>query len=103
MKWILYLMVSIVLVSLSGCSTCPEPEVIIEHRYLKMPIPKTKIQPEFIPYEIKGVNFNGEDYYFMRRIDGNIMLNNWTSYKNWAEINYNTLKSIEDFNTTKEK
>ena len=100
MKWIAYLMVLMVLgSSLTGCHECPEPKVVTEYKYLKVAMPKVQDKPQFIDYEIKAVNFNGEDYYFMRRLQGNIMLNNWNSYKDWSETNYSILKSIEDNNT----
>ena len=99
MKAIAFLTVLIIsVISFTGCA-CKEPEepkVVIKYKYLELNIPKLQAKPEFVKYDIKAVNLNGEDYYFMRRVDGNIMLNNWNSYKNWAETNYDTLKGIEE-------
>jgi len=88
--------------SLTGCHECPEPKVVTEYQYLKVAMPKVQDKPQFIEYDLKAVNFNGGDYYFMGRVQGNIMLNNWNSYRDWAETNYSILKSIEDSNNTKE-
>lgn len=96
LKRIAYLVVLIVLAnSLVGCQECPEPKVVVKTKYISKPIPKLQKRPIFIKYNMNMANINGKDYYFMETIDGNIMLSNWESYRNWSENNYKILKGLE--------
>jgi len=101
LKQIVHLIALIILVvSFSGCWSCPEPEpvepkVITETKYIKVPFPKTQDKPEFIEYEMNLGNLNGTDYYFMTIPSGATLNSNWIVYKDWAETNYKTLIKLE--------
>lgn len=97
MKLILHSIVFLILViSISGCSKCPEPEVVTEYKYLKIPLPNIPDKPLFVKYNMFEANFNGDDFYVIPRNDGAILSSNWESYKDWAETNYKILKALEN-------
>jgi len=97
-----YLMISILLASsFTGCDPKPDPKVVIEYRYVH-PEVKPLAKPKWVPYKMNMINFNGDDYYFMSKQDGNIMLTNWLIYKDWAEGNFKILRTLENNTSSNE-
>lgn len=106
MKIALLIFCVILGISFSGCTDCPEPkepEVIVKTEFIKRPLATISEKPKFVPYQMIMVNFNGDDYYAIPRVDGNILKTNWLQYQDWAVGNYKMLKDIEneDSNSTK--
>jgi len=102
MKTVLLILSAILVISFTGCTDCPEPiepEIITNTVYINRILPTIQDKPKFVPYTTIMVNFNGEDYYAIPRIDGTILKNNWLQYKTWAEENYSLLKSLENNST----
>ncbi|WP_456400124.1 hypothetical protein [Persephonella sp.] len=80
----------------SSCGVKQEPKIV--YKYIEKPVyvecqkPVIPEKPEFQPYQIFRVQFEGEYYYCVNVVNARVISENWLRYKNWCESLENTLK-----------
>jgi len=87
MKKILYLIPFLILAS--SCTVKPKEKIV--YKYIEKPIyiqcekPVIPEKPEFTPYKIFRVHFEGKYYYCADIENAKVLSENWLKYKNWCE------------------
>ena len=94
------LIISAFSIFLSGCFEPQPPKIIVKYKYIYPPIVYVN-KPIPDTYSTYSVKFNNIDYICLDRPNAAILAGNWESYKAWAEVNFNILKSLDINKTNK--
>lgn len=94
MKATFFLILCVLGLSFSGCATST-PEIVKEQIYIKQTIPQLPEKKPIEPIQIFYVDINGETFIAMKPSQGILLINNWNSYKTWAEENRVILNNLK--------
>lgn len=64
-------------------------------QYIKPQFPEPLEKPQAQDYILKIMEIDGHKYFVFEEEDALKASENWIKYKNWAEGNYNLLKSLK--------